>query len=260
MKRTLSSIVWTLFLCLSAGGGDLTLSVAAASDLQRVLPELNKAFSKTNPGVEVKASFGSSGNFYTQLCGKAPFDVFLSADGEYPKKLAEKGLARKETLFKYGVGRIVLWAPKGSKLDIAGQGAKALLDPSVIKVAIANPAHAPYGRAAEAALKSLGVYDGVKAKLVLGENISQTAQYVQSRAADVGVIAKSLTFGPALSDGMSWEFPPDSYPPLEQAGAILSWARSPEAAEAYRAFLIGEEGRAIFKAYGFSMPETKEEN
>jgi len=268
MKKFLSALAAVIFAAASSsahpgvndGGqaGSQELSIAAASDMQHVLPEIDKAFEKANPGVKVKATFGSSGNFYTQLTNKAPFDVFLSADDSYPSKLVEQGLACKEPFLKYAVGRIVLWAPADSKLDVAGQGAKALLDPTVVKISIANPKHAPYGRAAEAAMKSLGVYDEVKSKLVLGENITQAAQYVESRSADVGVIAKSLTYSQSMAGGKTWEFPLDSYPTMVQAGVAMSWAKSPALAKSYLGFLASDEGKAILKSYGFTMPEAKD--
>src|SRR5262249_16120402 len=148
------------------------------------------AFHAANPKLKVTPTYGSSGNFYSQLTHEAPFDVYLSADIEYPRKLIAANLADGE--FLYGVGRIVVWVPKASPLDVEKLGIEALADPSVRKISSANPAHAPYGRAAEAAMKKLGVYEAVQERLVLGENIAQTAQFVESGAADVGVIALSL--------------------------------------------------------------------
>jgi molybdate transport system substrate-binding protein len=235
------------------------LSVAAAADLTFVLEEINEEFARSNPGIEVNVTYGSSGNFFTQLSNKAPFDLFLSADMDYPRKLVGRKLAREDTLFQYGVGRIVLWAPKDSPVDVARLGIAALLDPRVRKIAVANPRHAPYGRAAEASLRSLGVYDRVKDKLVLGENVAQAAQYVESGAADIGVIALPLAEAPALKNkGRSWEVPLDSYPRMDQGGVILSWARDERAARAYREFLLSDRGREILGRYGFSMPEKRE--
>jgi len=147
----------------------------------------------------------------------------------------------------------VLWTANASPVDIARLGMDALRQPAVRHIAIANPAHAPYGRAAEAALRSLGIYDAVKDKLVMGENISQTFQLAQSGAAEVGIVALSLAIAPGASgQGHYWEVPRDAYPRIRQGGAILRWTRNRQAAEAFRAFLLAPEGRAILKRYGFS--------
>src|SRR5439155_3328701 len=172
--------------------------VAAASDLKFAFDELARDFQARHTGIAVKVTYGSSGNFYTQLASEAPFDLFLSADLDYPRKLVAQGRAVKETEFQYAVGRLVVWVPNGSPLDLDQLGIRAVTDPRVKKVAIANPRHAPYGRAAEAALKHAGVYDQVKDRLVLGENIAQAAQFVESGAADVGLVALSLALAPTL--------------------------------------------------------------
>ncbi|HEX5269878.1 MAG TPA: molybdate ABC transporter substrate-binding protein [Gemmataceae bacterium] len=229
--------------------------VAAAADLKFALDDAVTAFRARHPDIEVQVTYGASGNFYAQLSNRAPFDLFLSADIDYPRKLVEQGLADRDSEFLYAVGHLVLWVPNSSPLDVQGRGIDALLDPSIKKIAIANPKHAPYGRAAEAALKSLGVYDRVKEQLVLGENVAQAAQFAQTGAADAGVFALSLALAPPLrNDGRYWEVPPDAYPRLEQGGVILTWAQDRPAAEALRSFLTGDEGRAILKRYGFVLP------
>lgn len=232
-----------------------TVSVAAAADLKYALDDLIVEFEKTNPGIDVRPTYGSSGNFYAQLSNKAPFDIYFSADIDYPRQLIEQGHALKETEFLYAVGQIVVWVRNESPLDVETLGVRALVEPGVRKVAIANPQHAPYGRAAEAALKHLGVYEQVQDRLVLGENIAQTAQFVESGAADVGVIALSLAMAPALKEkGRYSIIPLDAYPRLEQGGAILSWANNREATDSLRAFVIGEQGRAILRRYRFLLP------
>ena len=204
----------------------------------------------------MEVTYGASGSFFAQLKNGAPFDLFLSADKEYPLRLVEVGLAAREDVFPYAVGRLVVWVPKESALDVEKQGAKVLLDPAVKKVSVANPRVAPYGRAAVAALKSLGVYDRVEGKLVYGENVAQAAQFVQSNAADVGVFALSLARSPAMHDrGRFWEVPADAIPPLEQSGVILSAAAEREAAERFRAYLMGPDGKAVLRRFGFSPPE-----
>jgi molybdate transport system substrate-binding protein len=228
------------------------VSVAAASDLKFALDEIVATFEKAHPEIDVETTYGSSGNFFAQLSSRAPFDVYFSADIEYPRKLIDAGLADKNTEFQYAVGKIVVWTRKDSPLDVEAQGIQSLCGENVRKIAIANPAHAPYGRAAEAAFQQLGVYEQVKHKLVLGENIAQTAQFIESGSADVGVIALSLALAPAMQDqGKFWPVPLDAYSKMEQGGVILKWAQDREAAESLRAYVLGEEGRATLKRYGF---------
>jgi molybdate transport system substrate-binding protein len=234
-------------------GQKQTLTIAAASDLKFALDELLQGFRARHPGAEVQVTYGSSGNFLAQLANGAPFDVFLSADVAYPRKLAEQGLVA-DAVFLYAVGRIVVWVPKDSPLPVEQRGLEALKDPAARRIAIANPQHAPYGRAAEAALKSQGVYDAVKDKLVLGENIAQTAQFVQSGAAEAGIIALALALAPAMKDqGRAWEVPLEAYPRMEQGGAILKHAKTPALAQAFRDYLLGPEGKALLERYGFSL-------
>lgn len=231
-----------------------TLTIAAASDLKFALDELVTGFRAENPGAQVQVTYGSSGNFLAQLSHGAPFDVFLSADVAYPRKLAEQGLVH-EDVFLYAVGRIVVWVPKDSPLAVEQLGLKALLEPAAKRIAIANPQHAPYGRAAESALKSQGVYDAVKGKLVLGENIAQTAQFVESGNAEAGIIALALALAPAMKDqGRYWEVPLDAYPRMEQGGAVLKRAQDPELAKRFRDYLLGAQGKALLKRYGFFLP------
>jgi molybdate transport system substrate-binding protein len=231
------------------------VSVAAAADLKFALDEVGAAFEAAHPDVKVNVAYGASGTFFGQLSNRAPFDVFFSADVEYPRKLVGAGLADKDSLFTYAVGHLVVWVPKDSPLDVEKLGAKALLEPSVRKVAIANPKHAPYGRAAEAALKSLGVYDQVKDRLVLGENVAQAAQFAESGSADAGVFALSLALAPTLRDkGRYWEVPPGAYPRLEQGAVVLSWAKDREATDALCAYVKGEKGREVLRRYGFLLP------
>jgi molybdate transport system substrate-binding protein len=235
---------------------DRVVSVAAASDLKFALDDVVTAFHRRHPDIEIRVTYGSSGNFFAQLTNRAPFDVYFSADMEYPRRLLEQGLGATDSAFVYGVGHLVVWVPRSSPLAVEQLGIQALLDPAVRKIAIANPKHAPYGRAAEAALRGLGVYDQVQDRLVYGENIAQTAQFIQTGAADIGIIALSLALAPALrADGRYWEVPLDAYPRLEQGGMILTWAQDKEAAHAVRAFVLGDEGKDILRRYGFRVSE-----
>jgi molybdate transport system substrate-binding protein len=224
------------------------LTVAAASDLNFAMSEISRAFERAHPGARVRASYGSSGNIYAQIANGAPYDLFLSADVEYPRRLAEAGIGARDSLFVYAVGRLVLWVPAGSKLDPA----TALRGGAIRRLAIANPRHAPYGRAAEAALRSLGLYDAFEKKLALGDNIAQAMEFVASGAADAGLVALSLAVAPPARGGRYWEIPPSDYPRIEQGGLVVK--DSPEA-RGFRSFLLSGSGRAILKRRGFSLPE-----
>ena len=230
--------------------------VAAATDLKFALDEMVDLFRVRHPNMKVQLTYGSSGNFYAQLSNRAPFDVFLSADVDYPHRLVREGLASADDEFLYGVGRIVIWVPQSSSIDVEKLGMKSLLSPDARKIAIANPRHAPYGRAAEAAMKSMGVYEQVKRRLVLGDTVLQAGQFVESGSADIGIISRSHALAPSLrGKGRFWEVPLDAYPRRVQGGVILSWAQDRSAAEALRDFVLGEEGRTILRRYGFDMPE-----
>lgn len=230
--------------------------VAAASDLTFALEELQPLLDAAHPGVRLRTTYGSSGTFLQQITEGAPFDLFLSADLSFPRQLADQGRADPADLFTYAVGRLVVWTPEGSDVDPAG-GLRVLTDPRVRRVAVANPEHAPYGRAALAALRTAGVLDDVRPKLVLGESVSQAAEFVQSGNADAGVVAKSLVLSDPLREEGRWsEVPLDAFPRLLQGGVVLGRARDPAAARAVRETLLSEPGRALLRRYGFSLPET----
>jgi molybdate transport system substrate-binding protein len=228
-------------LLLAACGGRqdaAPVRIAAASDLNFAL----EAIAREYPG-KLAISYGSSGNFATQIANGAPFDVFLSADVEYARRLAP----RPEDLFAYATGRIVVWVPAGSQLDPA----EALRSPALHRLAIANPQHAPYGRAAQAALRSMGLWDGLQPKIVMGENIVQTLQFAESGAADAAIVALSLAVAPAARDkGRYQEIAPDLYPRMEQGGVIL---KDTAGARAFRDYLMSPAGRNILKQFGFSF-------
>ena len=243
----------TLFAALSRGA-EQDLTIAAASDLNFAFKELVAEFEKKT-GTKVKLSLGSSGNFFSQIQNGAPFDAYFSADIRYPQKLEESGHVVSGTLYRYAIGRIVVWVPKASRVPVEQGGIEALLDPSVRKIAIANPKHAPYGRAAVSTMEHFKIYDRVKDKLVLGENISQTAQYIESGASDIGIIALALALAPSMkSAGKYWEIPADAHPPIEQGAAILKNGKNPEAARSFFEFLKSDEGRDIMTRYGFVLP------
>jgi molybdate transport system substrate-binding protein len=250
MKKLLALVV----LLAAAFATAQEIVVAAAADMSAALPELAAAYTKKT-GQTVKLSFGASGNLTTQIRNGAPFDIFLSADEQYPQQLITEGLALKDTLYRYAIGRLVLWVPTDSPLDLSKLGIQALLDPSVKKISIANPSTAPYGRAAEAALKHFGIYDQVSSRLVLGENVSQAAQFVESGNAQAGLIALSHALAPAMKDkGRYWVVPLDAYPTLNQAAVVLLRSKQQDAARKFLEFLRTPEATSLLSSYGFSLP------
>jgi molybdate transport system substrate-binding protein len=233
------------------------ITVAAAADLSSALTELAANYQKQT-GTRVRLSFGSSGNLTQQIKNGAPFDLFFSADEDYPKQLIEARLAEPDSFYRYAVGRLILWVLKSFPLDIEHRGVNVLLDASVKKIAIANPQHAPYGRAAVAALRHFEIYDKVADLLVLGENVSQAAQFVESGNAQVGLIALSHALTPSMRDtGRYWEVPRDAYPELDQAAVVISRSQHKKEAFAFLGYLKRPEAQAILQRYGFSMLEGK---
>jgi molybdate transport system substrate-binding protein len=216
-------------------------------------------FRKVHPEHQLQVTYGSSGVLYSQIDNGAPFDLFLSADVKFPRQLIERGKAEKESLFLYAVGHLVVWVPKDSKIDLLQHGAKALLDPSVRKVSIANPDVAPYGAAALAALKSLGLHESLKSKLVLGENVAQAAQFIEAGGADAGVISLSFALSPKMKDaGRYWEIPQNAYPELEQAGVIRSGTANAAGAQQLKEYILSPAGRAMIQRHGFALPDGSE--
>jgi len=255
MRAVLKCVFVSLAISLSSARAcGQEIAVAAAADLKFAMGELAANFEKQT-GTKVNVTYGSSGNFFSQIQNGAPFDLFFSADVEYAKKLEAGGQAEPGTLYEYAVGRIVIWCPGDSKVEVAKEGWNALLDASVQKIAIANPGHAPYGRAAVAALKKAGIYEKVEPKLVYGENISQAAQFVQSGNAQAGIIALSLAISPPMKDGKSWQVPAEMHPAIEQAAIVLKSAKHKDAARAFLEFVKSKEGRATLEKFGFVIPE-----
>jgi molybdate transport system substrate-binding protein len=234
----------------------LTVRVAAAADLKFALDELIARFATRHPSINVLPVYGSSGSMHSQLRQRAPFDVYLSADLAYPQDLVARGVGANRDVFAYAVGRLVLWVPLNSPLDIEREALQTLAKAG--RIAIANPRHAPYGKAAESALRRAGLWDHLQGVLVLGENVAQAAQFVESGAADAGIIAKSLALTPAMQRrGRFWEVPQEMYPTLVQGGLILPWARSRDAAVRFRDFLLSGEGQGVLAAHGFDAPAAQ---
>ncbi|WP_245754536.1 molybdate ABC transporter substrate-binding protein [Candidatus Accumulibacter aalborgensis] len=228
--------------------------VAAAADLKFALGEIAATYAQQT-GSKVQISFGSSGNFARQIPQGAPFDLFLSADEDYIFRLAAQGLLRDRGRL-YAIGRIALLAPPGSPLPVDGQLrglAATLADGRLQRLAIANPAHAPYGRAARAALEHAGLWQALQGRLVFGENVAQAAQFALSGSAQGGIVAWSLVRSPELSErGEAALIPESWHPPLRQRMALTRRA-SPEATAFYD-YLQQPAARAVFEHYGFSLP------
>lgn len=228
------------------------ITVAAAADLQSAMQEIASRFQR-DTGKTVKVIYGSSGNFFQQIQNGAPFDMFFSANLDYPKKLEAAGLTEAGGYYPYAKGKIVLWVPNDSKIDLK-PGLKVLVNPDIKKIAIANPQHAPYGQAAVAAMQSEGVYEKVKDKFVLGENISQTTSFVVSGSVDVGVVALSLALSPNMKDkGRHVEIPKDEYPPIEQACVVLSSSKNKQLAVQFLSYIKTADAAELLKRYGFDV-------
>jgi molybdate transport system substrate-binding protein len=238
----------------AVAGEKHTINVAAAANLKDAAAALAKAYQAEHPGVEIAVTLGASGTFFAQIQSGAPFDLFLSADREYPDQIVAGKLAPAADEHVYALGKLVVWIPPDSKLPLASRGLQVLADPAVTKVAIANPALAPYGRAAEAALKAVGVYDAVKEKLVLGTSVAQVAQFATTGAADAAFLPYSLVLGKELSTGTFIAVPEQLYPKIEQAGVVLSGAREPSLARGFLEFILGEKGRATLAKFGYGLP------
>jgi molybdate transport system substrate-binding protein len=244
-------LLWiALFVLIEASVSAQEITIAAASDLQFAMPELVRSFEQQTKA-RVKVSYGSSGNFFSQIQNGAPFDVYFSADIVYPQKLEAAGLTEPGTLHKYATGQLVIWVRNESRLELS-KGLHVLSDPNIKKIAIANPTHAPYGRAAVAALKTEKLYEQVASRLVFGENILQTAQFVETGNADVGLIALSLAIAPAMkAKGRYVEVTSSAYPAIEQACVVVRNSRQKILARKFVDFVTGTEGKEVLNRFGF---------
>jgi molybdate transport system substrate-binding protein len=229
------------------------LTVAAASDLQPVLPEIVRGFEKAR-SASVAVSYASSGTFFAQIQNGAPFDVFLSADVDYPRQLVAAGLADANALRVYASGHLVIWARRDRGLDLS-RGLASLTDARIRRIGVANPKYAPYGRAAVTALRNARLYDRLQPKLVMGESLAQTAQLVESGNADAGIFSLSLAMSPRLTtEGTYRELPRNSYPPIDQAAVVIKATRQAALAREFVAYL-GEDGAVRqFIRFGFTVP------
>jgi len=230
------------------------LSIAAAANLVYALDPLNAEFGRTHPGIKVTRSIGASGSLVAQIENGAPYDVFLSADMTYAQKLVQAGGGEAASLRPFAIGRLVLWTTRpGLAIDSV---AALVRDPSVHRLAIANPRTAPYGFAAQEVLARLQLTETAQPKLVQGENISQTAEFVETGNADAGFVALSLVLASATKNRGRWlEVPAELYSPLTQAALITRQGRDNPAARAYLEFLTSPAAQAIFKQFGYASPK-----
>lgn len=259
-RSVLSAAIGGVVISLGAASlmaAERAPTIAAASDLSAALPEVAAAF-QARTGRQVRLTFGSSGNFTQQILNGAPYEVFLSADEAYVETLRKAGRTEGSGAL-YGTGRIGIFAPTGSSVraDAALTGlATALRAGQVSKVAIANPDHAPYGRAAREALQKTGLWDALQGKLILGENVSQATQFAINGGAQAGIIPLSLALtAPVKAAGVFVLIPADRHGPLRQRGVLIRGAGT--TAKAFHAFLQGREARTILTRHGFTVPGAR---
>jgi molybdate transport system substrate-binding protein len=224
------------------------LRVAAAASTLAALSELAQAYQRAGHGV-VELTPGASGKFFQQIAQGAPFDAFFSADASYPAELEEQGLASDRVTYAHG--RLVLWAPKSAPFDVR-KGLGVLRDPRVQHVAIANPQLAPYGQAAMEALEDAKLDQAIKPKLVLGENISQAAQFAQSGAADAGLLSLSLAVSPKLAPlGRYWLVPEEAHRPIVHDAVMVKATTHPAEAKDFLDFCTGPAAAPVWRRHGF---------
>ncbi|MDN0076518.1 molybdate ABC transporter substrate-binding protein [Crenobacter sp. SG2303] len=240
------------FAVLPFGALAETINVAVAANVQYVFDDLAREFQKET-GIEAKGAFGPSGKFATQIANGAPFDVFMSADMEFPQKLHEQGLTSSAPK-PYAYGTLVLWSTKGVDLK---NWQKTLLSPSVNKVAVANPKTAPYGREAMRALAHYKLTEALTPKLVYGESIAQASQYIASGVADAGFTAKSVVIAPEMKGQGQWvEVPKAAYEPIAQGAVVLKHGQetAAQASKKFYDFLFSGKARSIFERNGYTLP------
>lgn len=234
---------------------DRPLRIFAASDLRYAMGEIIQEFSLLHPDARIEAIYGSSGKAYSTIMNGAPYDIYFSANMDYPRKLKEKGLVSGE-IIRYAQGYIVLWQKKGGKADFSARS-YSLTSPEIRTIAIANPDHAPYGRAAKEFLQSQNLWEPLQSKLVIGENIAQAAQFAATGGADVGILAYSLAMAPDMLqiEGSSLRIDPSLHNPLDQAFVITEYGASHPYSRKFADFVKSDAAGAIMKNYGFGVPE-----
>jgi len=246
---TLLLIACSLLFATTAHAEKIT--IAAAADLKFAMDEIVTEFKKSRPGHDLEVIYGSSGKFHAQIQQGAPYDLFFSADISFPRELVKNRFAASEVT-PYAVGRIVLWS---AEMDASKMTLSNLTDPKITRIAIANPKHAPYGKRAEEALRASGLWDKVQPKLVFGENIAHTAQFVQTGNAQVGIIALSLALNPELSKKGGYYLIPDRlHESLEQGYIITKLGAGKSLAKQFADYMASKQARSIMRKYGFVLP------
>lgn len=250
MKRLHRVLLLCLLLFATAVHAE-KITVAAAADLKFAMDEIVASFKKAHPADEVDVIYGSSGKFHTQIRQGAPYDLYFSADIAFPRELAKAGLAASD-VEAYALGRIVLWS---ATMDASTMTLASLTDPRITRIAIANPKHAPYGKRAEEALRAAGLWETIQPKLVYGENVAQTAQFVQTGNAQVGIIALALAITPELAKlGGHWLIPDTLHQPLEQGFIITRRAEGSALARRFADYMRSQPARTVMRRYGFVLP------
>ena len=257
LVQCIASVALMLTPCgVFAQGSARVPAIAAASDLKFALDELVSEF-QTSTGKTLRVSYGSSGNFFRQIVQGAPFELFVSADEDLVRQLADRKLTVDDGIL-YAIGRLVMFTPKGSAVRADAQLSDvraALTDGRLKKFAIANPEHAPYGRAAKEVLQTAGLWEAIAPKLVLGENVSQAAQFAASGSTQGGIFAYSLATAPAFANaGSAALIPQQLHKPILQRMVLLSAAS--EAARAFYAYLQTPAALAVLARHGFERPES----
>jgi molybdate transport system substrate-binding protein len=243
-----------IFICalvLSMSAYAEKINIAAAADLKFAMDEIVAKFREVNAKDDVDVIYGSSGKFYTQIQQGAPYDLYFSADIAFPRELARSGFSFSEVI-PYAFGRIVLWS---ATMEANKMSLDSLTSSKISHIAIANPKHAPYGKRAEEALRASRLWEKVEPKLVYGENIAHTAQFVQTGNAQVGIIALSLAVNPELANkGGYWLIPDTLHAPLEQAFIITKRAQGNDLAKKFADYMRSSATRTIMTKYGFVLP------
>jgi molybdate transport system substrate-binding protein len=263
LKLRVASVLLALlstlsFLCGDAAASDektappaAEVRAAVASNFTATMNELSRAFTAAT-GYKVVASFGASGQLFAQISNGAPFDLMLSADNQYSTQLVENGLGVADSRFIYARGQLALWSSEAGYVDDAGD---VLKKAAYAKLAIANPKTAPYGRAAEQALKALGLYETVQARFITGENIAQTQQFIASGSVPLGFVALAQVYAlPEDKRGSFWIVPEKLHEPIDQEAVLLKSAQDNAAARAFLVYLKSPEATAIIRKYGYELP------
>ncbi len=228
------------------------ITVAAAADLKFAMDEVVTSFKKSNPTEEVEVIYGSSGKAHTQIQQGAPYDLYFSADVAFPQELIKGGFAASTEVIPYALGRIVLWS---SSRDASKMTLASLTDPKITHIAIANPKHAPYGKRAEEALRASELWEKVEPKMIYGENITQTAQFVQTGNAEIGILALSIAMAPELSSkGGHYLIPDNLHEPLNQGFIILKRAENNKLAKQFADYMRSKDTLVVMTKYGFVLP------